>query len=153
MSWYKGANKGWQDGWEETFGDVQRYIYDAYTARVFITNLANEKITVSVSLVMIQTGHTMWQDFWRYDISEVALARATFKKVSDITGKIFDEFRYNDIPNPMLHSYLREALRHIDLKHKPKSRIPSVDWAREHDGVTDWRSSIYGNRYPKSDGF
>lgn len=154
MNWYKIAqSQGWQDGWHETLGDVQRYSYDAYTARVFITKLASEKITVSIGLYHEHNGICMWQDFWRFKISESKQALSTYQEISKIAESIMNTFKTNDIPNPMIHSHLREACRYVDVEHKPSSRIPFVDWAREQDGVKDWRSSIYGNRYPKYDGF
>jgi hypothetical protein len=151
MSWYKQA-KGSQKGWTDTLGDIQRYMYDAYDCRVFITKTAT-KITVSVSLAHMMYGHVMWQDFWRFNTDEMPAARKTYRQVKSAVDEIFNNFRTAEIPNPNLHAFLREAVRHIDLIHKPTSRIPSVDWAREHDGVKDWRNSIYGNRYPESDGF
>ena len=153
MSWMKKAKSGYQSGWTDTLGDVQRYSYDAYCGRVYITNLANKKITVSVQLNHLQEGTCMWQDFWRYEVAEESKARNTFNMVKKAVGKVFDDFKTNDIPNPMLHTYMREAVRNIDIQHKPTSRIPWVDWARSKSCVEDWRKSIYGNRYPESDGF
>ena len=151
MSWYKEA-KGLQKGWIDTLGDVQRYLYDAYDCRVFITKMAS-KITVSVSLAHLQYGHVMFQDFWRFKPEEINLAKNTFQEVKKAVSEIFDQFKTAEIPNPSLHSFIREAIRHIDFEHKPTSRIPHVDWARKQDGVKDWRNSLYGNRYPESDGF
>jgi hypothetical protein len=154
LNWYKIAQvAGWQEGWDETLGDIQRYIYDAYTARVFITKLASEKITVSVSLYHMQNGTCMWQDFWRFKTNESAKAKACYNKVKQATEKVIQTFKTNDIPNPMIHSYLREECRFISPESKPTSRIPHVDWAREQKGVEDWRNSIYGTRYPMPDGF
>jgi hypothetical protein len=151
MSWYKEA-KSSQKGWTDSLGDVQRYLYDAYDCRVFITKMAH-KATVSLTLAHLQYGHVMYQDFWRYSVDEMTSARKTFQQVKTAVDKVFQDFRTNEIPNPSLHSFLREAVRHIDLEHKPDSRIPFVDWARDKDGVKDWRNSIYGNRYPMADGF
>lgn len=146
-NWYKTASEGYQTGWTDQFGDMQRYIYDAYEARVFITKTA-KKVTVSVSMSHQMYGHTMWQDFWLFEIAEESKAKTTFAEVKKITHQVFEDFRTNEIPNPMLHSFLREAVRHISEENKPTSRIPYVDWAKKQDGVSDWRSSIYGTRYP-----
>lgn len=154
MNWYKIAqSQGWQDGWQDDLGDIQRYSYDAYSARVFITKLGNEKITVSVGLFHLLNGTCMWQDFWRFKSNEVSKAKSTYAKVKNATEEVFQKFRTNDIPNPMLHTHMRESVRFIDIEHKPTSRIPFVDWARSKECVKDWRSSLYGNRYPESDGF
>jgi hypothetical protein len=150
MSWYKVAQS--QKGWEDTLGDIQRYLYDAYQCRVYITTMP-KKITVSAALAHNTYGHVMWQDYWKYDPNESDKARSTFSQVKKAVKEVFDEFKTNEIPNPSLHSYLREAVRFIDIEHKPESRIPWVDNARDKECVKDWRNSIYGNRYPESSGF
>lgn len=151
MNWYKTAT--YQKEWHDDFGPMQRYVYDSYEGSVHLTK-TSKKCTVAVTMCHKMFGHVMWQDFWLYELNEEMQAQRTFKQVKEITQQVFDTFRTNEIPNPMLHSYLREALRHIDVVHKPTSRIPFVDWAKEQDGVSDWRSSIYGTRYPKdTDGF
>lgn len=161
-NWYKKASTeytvksqdGRQQGYEDTLGDVQRYIYDPYIVRVFITKLADKKVTVSINLMHNWSGMMAWQDFWKYDITDGAEAVRTYKKVTKAAADVFESFRTNEIPNNLLYSHLREAVRYIDLSHKPTSRIPHVDWAREQKGTADWRSSIYGTRYPDTiDGF
>lgn len=150
MSWYKEAQEGWQKSYKDVLGDVQRYLYDAYECRVYLTKMA-KKTTVSITLAHYQLGHVVWQDFWNYKPNETEKATSTFEAINKASKKIFNDFKTNAIPNPMLHSYLREGVRFIDIQHKPTCRIPSVDWAREHSCVTDWRNSIYGNRYPNEE--
>jgi hypothetical protein len=139
-----------QDWWEEALGDVQRYLTDPYECRVYITD-GPDKISVSITLIHIFMGVVSWQDFWKFGKNERSAARATFKKVSEIAEKIVGEFGDGSKPTQLLHTYLREACRFIDPQHKPTSRIPHIDWAREQEGETDWRNSLYGNRYPTQD--
>lgn len=156
MSWYKEAQKaGWQEGWTDEFGDLQRYLYDAYTCKVYVTKLADSKITISTTLAHAQYGHMMWQWFWKFDVNDEKGARECYRQVKEAVGDVFQEFRSNEIPNNLLHSYLREAVRPIFEKNRPKTRIPFIDWAFEQTGVADWRNSIYGTRYPTQeiDGF
>jgi hypothetical protein len=154
LNWYKvGQAGGWQEGWRDDFGDIQRYIYDAYDCRVYMSKLANEKITVSVSMAHLQYGHIMYQDFWKFDVNDLSSARATYSKVKTAVSDVFEQFRSNDIPNNLLHSYIREKIRYIDIDKKPETRIPCIEWAKSQPGVSDWRSSIYGTRYPIGDGF
>lgn len=153
MSWFRKASNGWQYGEDDILGDVQRYLYDAYQARVFITNLAGKKITVSVSLYLAQFGTCVWQDFWRFDTNEEKSARECYKKVSKATSKVFDDFKTNVIPNPMIYTHLRNEVLPIFPEKRPTSRNIVLDQSRRLETVQDWRSSIYGNRYPESDGF
>jgi hypothetical protein len=163
MSWYSkkiaqstnpaDTGEGWQEGSEETFGDVQRYLYDSYVCRTYITKLAGKKITISLSLLHLQEGISMWQDFWRFGTDEEALARKIYEQIKKAMQEVYDHFKTNTIPNNLLYTFMREAVREIAPEHKPSTRIPHLDWNRKNPKVTDWRHSIYGNRYPESDGF
>lgn len=141
-----------QEGWTDEFGDVQRYVLDAYAGSVYITK-TSKKITVSVTVTHNQFGHIMWQHFWAYPVDQSAKAKNTYKLVKQAVHEVFEEFRLDETPNNLLHSVLREAVRGIDQEANPPTRIPFVDWARYEKGQADWRSSIYGTRYPESDGF
>jgi hypothetical protein len=154
MNWYKTASKGWQQGDSIVdSGDVQRYLYDAYQGRVFITNLAGKKITVSVSLFFNHTGTCMWQDFWRFDTGDEKTARKCFAEADKACRKVFDLFKNEEIPTPMLYTYLRNAVLPLYPENRPTSRSIVLDESKRNETVTDWRSSIYGTRYPESDGF
>lgn len=159
MNWYRTAEQfnssedGRQVGWEDAMGDIQRYSYDPYTVRIYKTIVADEKITLALTLSHIWSGGIVWQDFWCFRINEKQKAQTTYQKVTKAADTVFQEFRSNEIPNNLLHTYLREAVRFIDLEHKPTSRIPYIDWAREQNGVADWRNSIYGTRYPIAEGY
>ena len=156
MNWFKTAQKaGWQKGWNDQFGDSQRYMYDAYDCSAHVTQLENKKLTVSAVLQHFHFGLVVYQDFWRFEEGQIKQAQECFKQVKETVGKVFDEFRTNSIPNNLMHTYLREQLRFIFPQNKPSSRIPHIDWSREQAGVSDWRNSIYGNRYPTTeiDGF
>ena len=152
MNWYKVAQSTYQDGWTDTFGDIQRYALDPYRAQVFLTK-TSQKITVSVTIAHEQFGLIVWQDFWSFPLNKESEAKKTYGKVHDAVQKIFSAFRGDETPNNMLHTTVREAVRHIDPQYKPDSRVPWVNWARNNDGVSDWRGSIYGVRYPDQSGF
>lgn len=162
MNWYKiatttdshlSSSDGRQKGWEDQMGDIQRYSYDPYQVRVYITRLAESKITVSITLHHVWAGSIIWQDFWAFGPKEMSKATATYHEVKKAADGVFKDFRTNEIPNTLINSFLREAVRFIDMEHKPASRVPYVDWAREQKGVADWRSSIYGTRYPNPQGY
>lgn len=149
---YEVRDVGYQDGWTDIFGDMQRYALDAYRCQVFITK-TSQKITVSVSVAHDQFGTIVYQEFWKYGLNELTKAKSTFSAVKTVVAKIFDEFESSEIPNNMLHTSVREAVRYIDIDNKPSTRILSIDAARTEKGVVDWRSSLYGNRYPEVTGF
>jgi len=144
MGWYKQSKS---QIWQSFLGDPVRYMIDAHDLRVYTTALPN-KITVSVTLLHSSFGTVMWQDFWVFKTSELSAAESTFEKVKAVAKDVMDKFRSEGIPTTILHSFLREGVRNIDIERKPSTRIPSINWARSQSGVSDWRSSIYGTRYP-----
>lgn len=141
-----------QLGWMDSIGDAQRYSYDPYDCRVFITKMAN-KITVSITLMHYFMGGVMWQDFWHFEPGQYKSAKKTYNSVKKAAHDVFNQFQGRTIPTALVHSYLREAVRFIDPEARPTTRIPYIDWSREQPGVSDWRNSIYGNRYPETSGF
>jgi hypothetical protein len=42
----------------------------------------------------------------------------------------------------------REGLRYLDIDRKNVAPSRSLEAAKYLDGVSDWRSSLYGNRLP-----
>jgi hypothetical protein len=157
MSWYRQPSEvsdrnDHQHGWMTDLGDVQRYSYDPYQVRVYITTLPKREITIAMTLHHVWSGGIIYQDYWRFDLKEKSAAQTCFKKVCKAAEGVIEHFRIADSPNSLIVPHIREATRFIELDRKPSCRIPYIDWAREHAGVKDWRNSIYGNRYPATDG-
>lgn len=148
-NWYKIAS---QTGWTDTFGDIQRYALDPYKCEVYLTK-TDRKITVSVNVAHEMYGLVVFQDFWKFSLGEGATAKTVYGQVIDNVKRIFHLFESSETPNNMLHANIREAVRYISPEHKPSTRIPFIDAARHEKGEHDWRSSIYGTRYPHIDGF
>lgn len=156
MNWFKKSSFEYseanQDGWEEYFGDIQRYGMDAYSCRVTHTK-TKKKITICITLSMQQMGTVMWQKFWRYDVDENPIAFKTFKEAKKIVSEILEDFRENEIPNTTLWQYLRNGTQDLDKEHIAKSGIPQINWANDIVYEKDAREQIYGKRYPYFDGF
>lgn len=141
-----------QEGFIDYFGDIQRYAMDAYTISVFKT-ATDKKISVSITLMMNQVGTIMWQQFWKYDLKDEAKAKKTFGQVKGAAERVFSQFRKNEIPNVTMWCYLRDEVRDIDPENDGKSNIPHINWSRKVRYEKDWRSQIYGNRYPDIYGY
>lgn len=52
------------------------------------------------------------------------------------------------MPGPTLQGMARESFRYVDIDRKNVAPSRSLEAAKYLDGETDWRSSIYGNRFP-----
>lgn len=160
MNWYKNVKTAGsvikptksQVGWEEYFGDEQRYGMDAYEVRVYCTK-TNKKIVVSLTVSMQQMGTIMWQWFWKYDLNEMEKAKKTFEKVKTKVSGIVEDFRVSEDPNCMLWTYLRDVILDIDPEYHAKTNIPHINFSQKVKNEKDVRTQIYGNRYPGIEGF
>ena len=148
-------SSGNQDQWADDFGDFQRYMIDAYRLKVFRTK-TNNKISVSFLLYADFVGTVMFQVFWQFKKNEEEISRKTFKEVVSAVEGMVKTFIQEEIPTPNLTPALRSILWKIDNEHIAKSNNPNINYSYRVDYADDWRKSLYGTRYPKSesqDGF
>lgn len=161
MTWYKQASKKGaapefetsgrlQEQWQTTLGDYQRSVVDAYTASAHLTE-TKYKITVSITVNKVHLGTIMFQMFWRYDLNEMSRARKTYNKVKEALKKIFDELSDNEAPSSLYESMIRHDCSKIDSDKIAKTTIPHINWSQNLSYERDWRSTIYGTRYPSPD--
>lgn len=158
MAWYKESAKGsapvfttsgeMQEMWQTELGDYQRWIVDAYSATAYITK-TKYKIAVSLSVNKLHLGTIMVQMFWKYDLNEEKKAKKTFKEVKEALSKIFDELSDTEAPSSLYESMIRHDCGKIDRDYLAKTTVPLVNHSFQYDYERDWRTSIYGTRYPK----
>lgn len=159
MTWYKQSSKSkshapsfesagkMQDSWNTNLGDYQRWVVDAYTASAYITK-TNYKITVALTINKVHLGTIMLQMFWKYSLDEETRARKTYEKVKEALNKIFGEMSDEEMPSALYESMVRVDCGKIDPDKIAKTTIPHINWAQKETYERDWRSSLYGNRYP-----
>lgn len=132
-------------------GDHQRWVLDTYEVRLFLTK-TKEKISISLNVFHYHLGMMMFQDFWKYGLDEEAKAKSSFSKMKAKADEIKDLFTSGDdfnSPNLNIANHLRTEFWEIDREHLAKSNIPHINYSRQKATYEkDWRSSIYGNRYP-----
>jgi hypothetical protein len=158
MSWYKQAAKStvpeftnsgaMQESWETNLGGYQRWVVDAYTATAYLTE-TKYKITIGITVNKVHLGTIMFQTFWVYNLKEMDVAKKTYKKVKETLGKIFDELADSEAPSSIYESMIRHDCYDIDPEHRETFTIPHGNYANRYQHERDWRSSIYGTRYPK----
>jgi hypothetical protein len=159
MAWYKKASKSIfaptsesvgksQKRWNANLGDYQRWVVDAYEASVYITQ-TDYKIAVAVTVNKIHLGTIMLQMFWKYSLKEEKAAEKTYKEVCKAVGKVFDELSDTESPSSLYESMIRHDCSKIDKEHMAKTNNPIINYSQDVKYERDWRSSIYGNRYPK----
>ena len=162
MNWYaslktqtpglvKTAQTFSQERWEADVGDYQRWVVDTFSCALFLTKTAN-MITISLNVWNWHNSTMMFQDFWKYSLKDESKSRTSYQKMKksgqDIIREYTDGAMYQS-PNCMIFAAMRKAFWNIDRENLAKTNIPHINYARQKaDYEEDWRSSIYGNRYP-----
>jgi hypothetical protein len=155
MNWFNkqiiktALSSGHQDEWHDDFGDFQRYMIDAYQLKCFRTK-TNNKIVVSFLLYADFMGTIMFQVFWQFKKTEDELSKKTFKDVVNAVEGLNKEFIQEEIPTVNLTPALRSILWNIDNNHIAQSNNPNINYSYKVKYEGDWRKSLYGTRYPKS---
>lgn len=157
MAWYKQASKSSapiseesgkkQDSWNIDLGDYQRWVVDAYNVATHLTK-TKYKIAVSITVNKIHNGTVMLQVFWKYGLDEEKRAKKTYAEVKTALTKIFNELSDEEAPSALYESMIRVDCSKIDPEKLAQTTIPHINWAQKTTYERDWRSSIYGNRYP-----
>lgn len=142
--------KAIEQEWGTNVGDFQRWVVDAIEVKAFLIETPY-KIVISVNVYNGHISEMMYQDFWRFKTGEMALAKSTFKKLCSKMENIIDGFKNGESPNNLVHAYFRSELRKIDSEHLPRTNIPTLNYALDVEYEPDWRSTIYGTRYPTRD--
>lgn len=163
MNWYQRSQpQGFrktafkQDEWSHYFGDYQRWVIDAYEVRLFKT-ATDKQITISLNVWSGHVGEMTFQEFWKYDVNQSSKANSAYSEMKKIAQEVVDNFTKGEnfeAPSHLIASTLRTKLWDVDREAlvKARSNIPFINYARQKATYeADWRSSLYGNRYPTGD--
>lgn len=139
-----------QDAGTETIYDVQRYVMDYYITRIALSK-TGKKISVTIVINSGMFGNTVWQQYWFYDLDELSRAKSTYNKVKDVVKDTTTEFVEKEIPTPLYWAHIKKRTLDIDPDATHRTNIPNINYYKNYqkDEEVDWRSSLYGNRYPK----
>jgi len=141
-----------QDGNYFTVFDIQRYVFDSYTVKTALSQ-TDRKISVSILTNHAFLGTIAWDQYWFYDLDDMKTAKKTYKSVNGIVKDVMEEFiaADGDMPTPMFWGYLKKACDDVDNSATIRSNIPYINYANQYRHLSnpDWRSNLYGGRYPK----
>jgi len=85
---------------------------------------------------------------WIFEDEEYELASRVFHRICDEVDEIKIEFDSSMMPVATLAAKIKEYVKPISASHQEnKYQIP-LNEAQKLPGVSDWRQSIYSNRYP-----
>ena len=120
---------------------------DGYHCKIALTESKKKIVLTSVFLNDIH-AFPLYSETWIYPKKESRRAIKTFNKCVNLVEDIKAEYEDEDMPGPTLQGMARETLRYVDIDRKKPTISRSLEAAKYLDGETDWRSSIYGNRWP-----
>lgn len=120
---------------------------DGYTCKVQLTE-SKKRIVLTAVFMNEVHAFPLFSEAWKYPKEESARAVKTFNRCVNVVEDLKTEYEDDDMPGPTLQGMAREALRYVDIDRKNVTPSRSLEAAKYLDGVTDWRSSIYGNRMP-----
>ena len=135
-----------------TVFDIQRYVFDSYSVKTALSQ-TDKKISVSIAANHAFLGTITWDQYWFYDLDDIDKAKETYKKVNQVVSDVSTKFveANGDLPTPMFWGYLKKECDQIDNEATIRYNIPSINYANQYRHLMepDWRSNIYGTRYPK----
>jgi len=85
---------------------------------------------------------------WTFGEEQFELASRVFHRICDEIDEIKVEFDKSMMPVASLAAKIREYVKPISISHQEKKNQIALDAADRTAGVSDWRKSIYSNRYP-----
>ena len=129
------------------FGDVNRYVMDSYTVKVYLSK-TSENITISLMTNHSYLGTAQYCVFWAYDHSEEKEAIKVYKELNKVVKEVVKEFVDKQKPTSLFDPALRGKVQIIDDQHLVRTNIPVINYSYNIDYEPDWDKNIYGPRYP-----
>lgn len=139
--------KFYSDDIDMTISDVDRYTSDKYWISIQILESV-QRWSVGLNMINSHVGICGQGQYWQFDKNEGKQAKATFAEVKNISMKLKDEIEYTRPPMAIITPLFRSALRYVDFPHRERSGVYNYNWYEELEHEADWRTSLYGQRYP-----
>ncbi len=120
---------------------------DIYTLKIFLRKSEGQ---YKVRLVLISSilAYPAFEMSWVFDDEEYELASRVFHRVCDEADVVKEDYSQSMTPGSTIAAKIREAVKPISLSHQEEMHNLPLDEAKRLAGVSDWRQSIYSNRYP-----
>jgi hypothetical protein len=129
------------------FGDVNRYVMDSYTIKVYLSK-TDENITISLMTNHSYLGTAQYCVFWAFDFDEEKHAIEVYKNLNKAVKEVVKEFVAGQKPTSLFDPALREKVQIVDDRHLVRTNIPHINYSYDINYSKDWDKNIYGPRYP-----
>lgn len=120
---------------------------DPARGKIWLTESKN-KITLTASFYTGTYSFPLYEESWFYPKEENKRAFKTYNHIVHVLEDMKMDVEDDELPMPSLQGWARETLRYIDPDRKKPTNNLALSSARNEPGSSDWRESIYGNRYP-----
>ncbi len=121
---------------------------DMYELKVFLRKFEDDHYKIRLILSSSILAYPALEMTWIFDLDEYEMASRVFHRVCDEVDDIKVHYDGSMMPASTLGAKIREAVKPISLNHQKKAHILWLDEAVRIAGESDWRKSIYYNRYP-----
>ncbi len=136
-----------QEGNYDVLFDVQRYVMDSYLVKTAIST-TSYKIGVTLLCNHAFLGTVAWDAYWSYDLKDGKKAKKLYNTINKVIKELIETFVEEEIPTPLFWTMLRSKVEMLDKDNQAAINIPCLNYARHIPIAPDWRSNIYGTRYP-----
>lgn len=120
---------------------------DIYTLKIYLRRHL-DKYKIRVVLISSILAYPALEMIWSFSEDESELGSRVFHRICNEADDIKVDFDKSRMPASTIAAKLREYLKHIGTNKQESSNILHIDESNKIAGVSDWRQSIYANRYP-----
>lgn len=144
---FKYSSKKEKNFYERVIEDVNRYEIDQYALKVAFQE-THSQISIGFQVNNAQIGIAGYVDYWHFNKKQHKVAQQTFETIKKIIDDIAEVFEYNRPPMAIISPICRNALQNVAIEHKERSGNYFFNWYQQLNHEADWRTTLYGNRYP-----
>ena len=142
------AESDFQFGHTANLYDVQRYKLDGYVVKIALSETKHKNV-LGIIVTHGSLGSITWTRYWYYDKNELGTAKNDLKKVCGIIQDNLNDFVKNETPSSLFWPHIREATADMAPEKLMHTNIPYFNYSRDLRYNPDWRTNIYGTRYPE----
>ena len=148
----KTASYDWknQDAYfDDELNEVQRYKLDPYAVSI-VKSITAKKLTANICIKHASLGPVIWAHYLVFNKDEDDKCNKIVKKWSEVVQGIMKDFVTNETPTSIFVPSVRRAIVEMgDRGYITKTNIPHINFSYDLLPEADWRSTIYGTRYPE----
>ncbi len=137
----------YKDEFKFEISDVDRYATDKYLANLTLQE-TDRLYSIGFQMYNYQVGITGSVQYWHFEKDELDRAKKAFNEIKIALQETMSDIEYHRPPMAIITPMVRAALQNIDVGRKERSGKYFHNWFEELSKEADWRTTLYGNRYP-----